>query len=371
VLLERGLYFYVHERLGFSETDNLWLALAFGLIYTVGAFASHRTAERTGERRLLGIILLLLCGAHTLMAALPERSVLLGCFLIVAALQGMKWPIIESYVGSGLSAASQLRAVGRFNVAWALGVPLALASSGPLIGSKAPWLLFGIAALLNAAALAALPSLPAAPPHLEAAHPDRPPASVLTHYRPLLVSSRWSMLASYSLLFLLAALMPEIFQRLGQGVESATLYASLLDLVRVLTFALLIVFAGWHGRSMPLVLASAGLPLSFFLILFGPDLPTVLAGEVAFGVLSGLTYYAALYYAIVVRNAAVDAGGVHEALIGLGFAIGPAMGLVGTGLVGVTGSYEAGMLVGVGPLVLVCSLFAVRPFLRRSAIGGA
>ena len=46
-----------------------------------------------------------------------------------------------------------------------------------------------------------------------------------------------------------------------------------------------------------------------------------------FGAGMGLTYYAALYYSLAVGHAAVDAGGNFEALIGLGYCVGPLLGV--------------------------------------------
>jgi hypothetical protein len=41
----------------------------------------------------------------------------------------------------------------------------------------------------------------------------------------------------------------------------------------------------------------------------------------------GLTYYAALYYALAVGHAEVEAGGSFEALIGAGYFLGPLLGI--------------------------------------------
>ena len=30
VLIERGVYFYTYNRLGFTDVENLWMALGFG-----------------------------------------------------------------------------------------------------------------------------------------------------------------------------------------------------------------------------------------------------------------------------------------------------------------------------------------------------
>jgi hypothetical protein len=43
----------------------------------------------------------------------------------------------------------------------------------------------------------------------------------------------------------------------------------------------------------------------------------------------GLTYCATLYYSLSVGHGAVDAGGGFEALVGLGYVLGPMVGLAG------------------------------------------
>lgn len=364
ILLERAIYFFSQERLGYSEPQNLALALCFGATYIAGAASSHALAARLGERRALswtiGVLLLL----HAVLALAPGGWWLPVLFGLIGALEGAKWPIVESYVAAGLDPEAQQRAVGQFNVSWALAVPLALAVSGPLIASGFPSALFWLATGCNVLALGLLARFPARVQHLTALHPSRPLGAALDRYRVLLGASRWSMLASYALMFLLAPLLPEVFRRLGQSVPRATLWASCLDAVRVATFAGLALFPGWHGRRLPLVLSAIGLPIGFGAILFGRTLGTVLLGEVVFGVLAGLSYYAALYYALVVQNGSVDAGGDHEGLIGVGLVVGPIIGLIGHGLVRLGGPHPLGLLAAALPFVLVCWLGALRALAR-------
>jgi hypothetical protein len=367
ILLERAIYFFSHERLGYSRAENLGLALAFGATYTVGAALSHGIAARLGERRALALVVTCLLLLHVLIAAVPLGLVLVVGFAAVGLFEGAKWPIIESYVGAGLEPAQQLRAVGRFNVSWALAVPVAIGVAGPLIASGHPAALFALAALSNIVALGLLLGLPSTAAHLAATHPSRPLALALDRYRALLASSRWSMLASYALLFLVAPLLPEVFGRLGRSVQQATLWASCLDAVRVLTFAVLATFPGWQGRPLPLLLGALGLPVGFAAIVFGSSLPIVILGELIFGVMAGVTYYAALYYAMVVKNASVDAGGAHEGLIGLGLVLGPGLGLIGHQVASAGGSYLTGILVAAGPMVLACWFGSLRSLLRIRA----
>ncbi len=368
ILLERAIYFFSHERLGYSETQNLALALAFGVTYTLGAALSHRLSRWLGERAALSLTIFGLLGLHVLIAAAPRGAVLVLGFAAVGLFEGAKWPIIESYVGAGLGPEQQLGAVGRFNVSWAMAVPLAIAAAGPVIASGHPGALFALAAAANLLALLLLPGLPLTAPHLDAAHASRPLAGALSRYRGLLAASRWSMLSSYALLFLLAPLLPEIFGRLGRSVEEATLWASSLDAVRVITFALLATLTGWQGRPFPLLLGALGLPLGFAAVLFGSSLWIVVAGQLVFGVLAGITYYAALYYALVVKNASVDAGGTHEGLIGLGLVLGPGLGLVGHVVASTGGSYLLGVIVGAGPLVVICWIGSFNSLARARVV---
>lgn len=367
ILLERAIYFFSHERLHYSETQNLLLALCFGLPYIAGAALSHGLSRRCGDLRALVLTLIGLLVLHACLAVVPGSGALWPIFAAVGLLEGCKWPIIESYVGAGLGPGEQLAAIGRFNVSWALAVPLAIALSGPLIASGYPAALFAAAAVANVIALGLASGLPRAAPHIDAGHPSRPLPSVLGRYRQLLASSRWSMLSSYALMFLLAPLLPQVFQRLGCSVERATLWASCLDAVRVLTFAALATFPAWHGRVSPLVASALGLPLAFAAILIGSSLPVVLLGEAVFGVLAGTTYYAALYYAIVVKNASVDAGGTHEGLIGLGLVIGPGVGLVGHWVAMSGGDYYVGVMLGALPLIAACWIGSLRSLARLRA----
>jgi MFS family permease len=367
ILLERAIYFFSHERLGYTRQQNLALALVFGLTYAGGAALSHGIARRLGDRAALIATLVALLGLHVGMAFLPGGAPLAIGFAAVGFFEGAKWPIVESYMAAGLEPERQLVAVGRFNVSWALAIPLGLAVSGPLIASGMPGMLFGLAAFANVLALGLVATLPAGAPHLVAEHPSRGVEADLGRYEALLGSSRWTMLSSYTLMFLLAPLLPEVFQRLGRPVAEATSWASSLDAVRVATFASLMVLHGWRGRKAPLICAAIALPLGFAAVLGGGSLTTVVLGQIVFGVLAGVTYHAALYYALVLENAAVGAGGGHERMIGLGLAIGPAIGLLGDALAGADNDALGYILIAALPLVFCTGFAALRSLFRVPA----
>ena len=379
ILVERAAYFFAHHSLGFSDRANLWLALAFGAVYAAAAVASHAVAVRLGERRLL---MFTLCGqlvVHAALALWAGPAALFGGMILLGGLNGLKWPVIESYVSAGRAPADTVRAVGRFNISWSGAVPLALAAAGPIIGYW-PNGIFLLAGVLNVVAIGLSLPLTPRPLHLAHDHPERPGLGELRRCGQLLVSSRWLMLASYALMWVLAALMPRLFQTLGYSVSRSTALSGVLDVCRCLTFAALTVWAGWRGRSWPIVLSMIGLPIGFFLVLYGPalagalggdalGLAAVLAGEVLFGLAAGMTYFCALYYAMVVKNASVAAGGGHEGLIGSGFFLGPAAGLLGAMLF--PQQPALGVTLGVLPILLVGLGGGLWPLVRPGGRRGA
>jgi len=365
VLLQRGLYFYTHDALGFDDTKNLWLALASGVAYIVGAVSSHRVSERAGERRvLLGSIASLLT-LHLVLTQSQSVWLLIAAFPLIGLLQGIKWPVIESFLSAGLVPQELVRTLGRYNVTWALSVPMGLIAAGQLIGGTFPGALFAAAAGFNALAIAIALPLPKRPEHLPEAHPERPSEGELTRMTLLLTSARWCMLLSYTLLFLLAPLLPAVFATLGVDVANATAAAGLLDVARLVCFAWLGAQFGWRGRALPHLAAIAVLPIGFLLVLFGKTLLWVLLGEALFGLCAGFVYTAALYYALLLKNASVDAGGAHEGLIGLGFALGPLAGLAGA-LGERVLVHTLSVLGSVAPLILGFSYLALRPLLAKA-----
>ena len=109
---------------------------------------------------------------------------------------------------------------------------------------------------------------------------------------------------------------------------------------RVLVFFVLERWHGWHGRwSMPWI--GLGLMLiGFASCMLSPMLPSgtgtgmLIVALCITGCGIAITYYGALYYAMAVGNSEVDAGGTHEAMIGVGYTLGPLCGLAGVGMSG-------------------------------------
>jgi hypothetical protein len=368
VLVQRGVYFYTQATLGFGENQNLLLALGMGGVYVVGAFASHRVAKRFGERQaLLGV----LTGQIAMLLSVwkgPQGWMLAAGSLLFSGLNGMMWPIVESYISVGRTPRAASQAIGRFNIAWSVPVPLAVWSSGPIIQHLTSGL-FLFAAVGMALATTLIVSLRAVPEHLATDHPERPGPDHLRRLGGLLISSRSSMVAGYAMLFVLSPLLPVLLSKLGYTIVAQTALAGCLDAGRASTFVLMQSTHAWHGRRSILALAAVLLPIGFLVALTAGRGSLIALGLVLFGASHGVAYYASLYYAMVIGNAAVKSGGTHESLIGSGFVLGPAAALMGSALGNLWHQATLGLLAGVSPIVLVGAIGGLWPLLCRGRAG--
>ncbi|MFW5841574.1 MAG: hypothetical protein ACOCZE_13405, partial [Planctomycetota bacterium] len=219
-----------------------------------------------------------------------------------------------------------------------------------------------VPAVLNAAALVLIRNLPGNPVHLPDDHPARPDPARLKRMRTLLSVGRLHLISSYCFMWILAAIVPNILEdRFLLAVAVATAVAAILEASRLAAFVSLTRFGSFCDSIPALLVVTVTLPIGFVVVLFAPNLPVLIVGEIVFGLSAGVIYYASLYHALVVKNAAVSAGGAHEGLIGLGFAAGPIFALLGLSLPGVT--KMTGLSLGVAAVTLPCLLLAGRKLL--------
>jgi hypothetical protein len=353
-LVQRGVYFYTCHTLHFSDRANLLLAMLFGLVYAAAATASHRLAARCGEKSLFLSVLGAQFGVTILVAAVPAAVPVVAGTVVLGALYGLKWPLIESYMLAGDTPSQGVVSVSRFSMAWAIAVPLGLLAAGPLIQAGPAWL-FAAAVLCGLPTVAAAWRLPTRPVHLPHDHPEHLPPLMVARWQQLLVASRLLMFAGYAQLWVLAALLPGIYTRLGYAVSLAAGLSGVMDLTRGTSFWVFGRWTRWHNRRWPVATVIVGQAAGFALACFGGTLAWVLAGELLFGLASGLIYYAALYYAMTIQRGEIKGGGGHEGLIGLGFAAGPGLAVLG----GTLGWGAAGAVPTVAVLVVACSVGAL------------
>jgi len=364
---EHAIYFYTKEVHQFSVTLNLLLALVFGAAYIFGAIGSHGLSKRIGgERRALMSVILgqVIVGA---VLTFSTSAALFWCLWpMLGWLAGSQWPIIESYVVAGRPPKAATHAIGRFNVTWSIAVVLAVALAGYLIEQWDQALFAMSASLSLLSAILCLATFPANAAHLDDDHPGRLPCETIKRYKPLVVSARWSMLTSYSLMFVIGPYLPDIFKALGFGLTAATLLASILYGMRVVSFAFMERWHGWHGRADILALGAIALPTAALLTLSGRSAGIVIVGEVLFGFTAGVIYTASLYYSMILKDASIEGGGDHEGIIGTGFCLGPILGMAGTKLATRFGTLT-GLTLGLSPVLAIGLIGGLWPLWKQQS----
>jgi hypothetical protein len=329
-----GLFFVTAGYYHFAPARNLALGAAMGMTYGLSARYTGPLLRRLGGRISARTTLVITLSVWSLVALAPlgarhVQAVLWLTALIGAVSSAATWPVVESFLGAGRHGPAMRSAIGWFNVVWtpAVAVPLLIM---PLVARIDPLGTIALSALFNAGALLAVARLPRQPaPHAaEASH-----AAVGPEYAPLLRSASWLLPLSYLMSSTLAPILPHRLAALGGAIPGSVVAASWM-VARFLTLVIMWRVGFWHGRWGTLLLAAAALAGGLALVLLAPGLGGVVAGLLLFGAGMALTYYAALYYALAVGNAQVEASGNFEALIGLGYMLGPLLGLAGQGLAG-------------------------------------
>lgn len=328
-----GVYFVTKSAFEFSRWENLLLGVTNGLGYIPGALlvgpALRWCAARfPGFSTRLGLIAIMIgVGlAQSLPALLPGvRWAVFPAGFAFNALSGAMWPVFESYLSGGRRAHDLRRATSWFNVVWASTTFISGLLMAPLIEDR-PLLILLLAGGVQLAVMLGVLSFPRNPArHVHEAHEPHPPV-----YSDLLAACRWLLPMSYLLCYCLTPILPQQIAEFGLRPSYEPLVGATWGLLRWIVFIVFAAWAAWHGRWGAPIGAAIALVIGFVTIIAAPSLPLLLAGLALFGVGMGGIYATALYYAMEVGSAEVEAGGTHEALIGLGFVLGPGLGAVAT-----------------------------------------
>ncbi|MEO1598400.1 MAG: hypothetical protein AAFR78_07685, partial [Planctomycetota bacterium] len=185
-------------------------------------------------------------------------------------------------------------------------------------------------------------------------------------WQALLVRSRRWLVVTYLFMSAFPPLLPYAFEASGIASTLETPLTGTWMVVRVVFVAFLWRTTFWQGHRPFLIGAGLAGTLGFGLALGagflpGPPLPWMFFGFILFGLGAGASYHAALAYGMVVGEAEVDAGGTFEAMIGLGYAGGPAAGLLGVPVAALLGISP-----GVAATVLLAGPALMLPWLRVS-----
>jgi predicted MFS family arabinose efflux permease len=326
------VFFLLRDRFGFGNLGNLLAASLGGFVYVFAAWQGGRFAQRFGYFTALKTGFGGMAVCLTLGALFPSLPVLLLVLAGWTAAVCFTWPTLEALVSDGVSDTILPKNIGIYNVVWSAGQASMYFIGGMLYETLGHNSIFWLPALIHAGLfliVAGLGKNPvhAAPPARPAPHPLEAaafaqPVSPRTFLRMVWLAIPFSYIGITTVI----AIIPALAKALGLSTAEAGLFCSVWMFVRLGTFVTLWQWTGWHYRFRWLAGAFVGLTAGFSLLLLSTNLGLLLAAQAIFGVSIGLIYYSSLFYSMDVGDTKGEHGGLHEAMIGAGMCLGPAVG---------------------------------------------
>ena len=369
-----GLPFIAKREYGFGERENLALYLLIGVVYVTGALTSGVCTRKLrpflSMRTIIALLLVTVAGVCSLPLFFSGSGgwIVWTSGGVAGFCSAWLWPIVESYLVAGRHGKEMRHAIGWWNLVWMTSVAGVMLAMAPLMNDHASMVIVFLG-VMNLLALGVLLWYPKNPPeHAE----ERSAEHVPDGYRSLLKGARVLLPLSYIINGVLAPLLPFVLAGIAIDIFWQTPIASIWMLARVFATALMwrsdhiswgqspgdcpheiwsvgscsndltlniqgqspgdcphkCIERGWHGKWSVLWGSLIAMGVGFVCILIANSLVLLILGLMLFGGGMGVTYYVALYYAMAVGRAEVDAGGKHEAFIGGGYMVGPLIGLV-------------------------------------------
>ena len=322
------LFFFFRDKFGFNDRQNLELAAFIGVIYVFASLGAGKIAQRIGYFTALKIGFALMAVGLTagLFCHSLGGQIALACVVNVGMC--FIWPVLETLVSKGADAA---RAVGIYNITWAITNATAFFIGGTLIEKLGYESIFYLPLALMILQFAMVFWLEKIQPQNNSAETKTIFSHAANQSTPALAKNfqHLAWLANpfaYIAINTLLAVLPGVAHRFDLSPMFAGFACSLWCFVRVAAFVVLWQWSGWHYKFRWLVTAFVLMVISFATILVVPNLAVMLVAQLFFGAAVGLMYYSSLFYAMDAHDSSSEHGGIHEAAIGIGNCLGPAAG---------------------------------------------
>ena len=322
------LFFYLRRTFDFGEAENLLTAALGGFVYIIAAWQGGKLAQRYGCIRLIyigcGIVILSLALGMVLPTATAQVTVF--CLWTVGVC--FIWPALETLI-SQRAGAELAKMVGIYNVTWAAGAAVGYFTTGILIEKLGMASLFWLPLGLTAVELALLPCAARLLKKEKDRHGQEEnltPAVCEADAKRFLLMAWIANPFSYVAINTVIPLIPSIAEKLSLSTGMAGIVCSLWMFARLAAFAAFWRWTGWHYRFRWLAGSFLLMIVCFFGFLMAQSIALLLVAQVGFGLSIGLIYYSSLYYSMNVTTNHGSNAGLHEAMIGAGLFIGPAVG---------------------------------------------
>lgn len=329
------IWYYLVERWGTQEYENLIYNAGFGLFYFLGCMFTAWAVRRYAARSMLQAGYAVLIGMTIFSGVLTQHQ---DVALIIAAhafVVAWTWPNLEMLVTAGYRGKALGRSIGRYNIAWALTSAVSFAIAGKLYNWH-PATLFAIPCACWVLAIAMVRSFipefgrpDEVMPEEDGA--DEPELTAADREITLVMKrlSRLGNMASYVMLSTLIPILPAVTRhQLGLELGLATAMGSIWGAFRVVAFFGLGKWHGWHFKPKLFLGVMLSLPVLFAFVVVSRSIALVSLAQVALGLAVGFIYMSSLFYSLH-GHAETSEAAYHEAGIGLGMLAGPLLAAAG------------------------------------------
>ena len=142
------LFFFLRDRFGFGDRENLWVSAWYGFLYIFSAWQCGRFAQRRGFITSLkigfgGLLIMMVAGGGT--NSLPATLAVLTGYSIVLL---FTWPALEALVSENETRSGVQHMVGIYNCTWSGAAAVAYFTGGPLYDRLGRGVVFWFPAVL-------------------------------------------------------------------------------------------------------------------------------------------------------------------------------------------------------------------------------
>lgn len=327
------IFFFLREHFGFGAKGNLLFCAANGLIYAIGAFYGGKFAQRRGYLTAIncGLVVVIISQAVALFAKTVPGHVIAMILWTIGIC--VTWPSLEALTCEGESAATLPRKVGIYNVVWSIAFALGLFLGGSIIDAltwKSMFILPACIHLVQIVMIATMQPSLTKPWHELPGAP--PPVAVAAEHADGKINKSFLRMAwlanpfAYIAMNTVIPLIPQVAANLHLSKAAAGFFCSIWMFARTASFFALWKWTAWHYRFRWLAAAYVLMIATFAAILLLANFWWLVAAQIIFGFAVGLIYYSSLFYSMDASDTKGEHGGVHEAAIGAGIFLGPAIG---------------------------------------------
>ncbi len=333
-MISNAVYFLCIYRLKVPASSTLWIAAGGGLIYTLAAYFSGRLVDRWGAKRVLmaataSCLVVFVSGA----LAVYENSFALmaATILLLNLLATPSWPAIESALSRSPGTLRLGTRMMLYNLSWSGSTFIAFFLTGAF-GEMLGWvnlcLILGGCVLVILLMLAwwTIPQSMILKEHTADHSEDAAVPLEPTKASTLLMMAWIANLFAYVSANAMVPLMPAVTKGLGiNNTGVATAIGSVYMFARVIGFVLAWIWIGWRYRIRWKLTFVTIMLVSTYFIIISQNISELILLQVVLGLALAMIYSGSLYYAMHLSRGSGHNADIHEAVIGVGTVVGPAL----------------------------------------------